>query len=205
VFGFDTDVNAAALAMAIHFSDRKGSDGEVTSLAYCTVGTGVGVGILTQNQLIHGHLHPEGGHVYVPRAPGDSKEEFEGTCPYHGDCLEGLVASAALAKRKQIPARELASLSDDDDLWKKAAFYLAHMSVMLSCTVSPQVIVIGGGIMQREVLFHQIRTYATQFDGGYLGWDYEKVIQPSPFGQDAGIIGAATLGLNALQKASSSQ
>ena len=109
------------------------------------------------------------------------------------------MASASLAKRKNIDAKLLSSVSDDDELWNMAAFYLAHMSLMLAATVSPQVIVIGGGIMQRDILFQKIRQIATELDAGYLGWDFHQVIRPSPFDQKAGIIGAATLALNALR------
>lgn len=214
-YEFDTDVNGAALAMALHFSKTQSN---INSIAYVTVGTGVGVGILANNQLVHGMLHPEAGHVlYVlnclnivcaflkfisfffsfPRAEGDHKEQFKGTCPFHGDCLEGLVASGSLSARKNIPAKELASLSDDDELWDIVSFYLAHLSVMLVSTVSSQIVVIGGGIMQRTILFEKIRSYATKFVNGYLDVDFTRVILESPFGQDAGIIGAAALAQNA--------
>ena len=135
-----------------------------------------------------------------PRADGDSKDVFKGTCPFHGDCLEGLVASGALAARKNIDASKLADLPDDDEIWRFSAYYLAHLVVMLSSTVAPQVIVIGGGIMQRTVLFQQIKDIAASLSNNYLGLDFDELVQESPFGQNAGIIGAAALARDAFNK-----
>jgi len=198
VFGFDTDVNGAALAMAYHFShlpDRQ----PVSSLAYITVGTGVGVGILSHDKLVHGLLHPEMGHIYVPRSE-DESTDFRGTCPYHGGCVEGMCSSGALSKRANVPASELANLGDDHPMWALVAHYLAHLCYVLMSTVSPQIIVIGGGIMQREILFPMIRKKAAALCNGYLDIDIDAVIQPSPYDQNAGIIGSAALAACALNK-----
>jgi fructokinase len=87
------------------------------SAAYITVGTGVGVGLVVNNKTVHGLVHPEMGHISVPRAPHETLSR--GVCPYHESCVEGYVCSAALAKRFNVKASELASTSDDDDVRKK--------------------------------------------------------------------------------------
>lgn len=174
---FDTDVNAPALAEFLYDNPDK-----TTSLAYITVGTGVGVGLVVNGQTVNGTtsleiaptflprtdhaclfrvlpglLHPEGGHVRVARAPGDA---FAGTCPFHGDCVEGLASTGALAKRKGCTPSDLPSLSDDDELWVHAADAIAQLCANLVLTVSPERIVLGGGVMQRTCLYDMVRVSA---------------------------------------------
>ncbi|QOY84909.1 ROK family protein [Paludibaculum fermentans] len=157
--GFDTDVNGAALGEA-----RCGAGKGLENLVYITVGTGIGGGALVGGQLVHGLMHPEMGHLLVRRAPGEIAE-FKGVCPFHGDCLEGLASGPAMQARWGVPADELAP---EHEAWRIEADYLAQACVNLACVVSPQVIVLGGGVMGQRHLFPLVRTRAEELSQGYL-------------------------------------
>jgi fructokinase len=120
------------------------------------VGTGVGVGICVDKKAVHGYMHPEAGHCFVPLADEDLKSNFKGVCPFHGGCIEGMVASHAIAKRSGIDRRELAKIPDESPVWDSVAHYLAYLCVNLTLTVSPDVIVVGGGISKRSLIFNKI-------------------------------------------------
>ena len=203
---FDTDVNAPALLE--HSSLRRelkrlGRHGG-ESCCYATVGTGVGVGVVAGGDPIHGMLHPEAGHMHVKMLPG---ETFEGCCPFHGNCVEGMVGSGALAKRRGIKASQLAELPDDDEIWDYAAHYLAGLCVNLILTVSPERIVLGGGVMQRACLFDKIRTKVREILAGYVNTEeitndtnFRHYIVPPAWGYETGINGALYLAENALKR-----
>jgi fructokinase len=148
-FKFDTDVNAPALA-EYYLHKETG----IKSCAYITIGTGIGVGLVIGGRTVHGLLHPEAGHIRTGREQGDT---YPGNCPFHGDCVEGMCASGALALRKGIPAADLPSLRDDDPLWTTCAYYIAALCANLVLIASPERISIGGGIMHRECLYGKIR------------------------------------------------
>lgn len=149
-FLFDTDVNAPALAEHVMCSD-----GKTTSCAYITVGTGIGVGLVVNNETVRGMMHPEAGHLKVARQEGDT---FPGSCPYHGACVEGMCASGALTARKQLAdASDLATLDDDDPVWDACAYQLAQLCANLIYIASPEKIVFGGGVMNRQSLYPKIR------------------------------------------------
>ncbi|RLN90362.1 hypothetical protein BBJ28_00023144 [Nothophytophthora sp. Chile5] len=150
--GWDTDVNAPALYEVAH-----GGHGDISSAVYITVGTGVGVGVCTNGNAIHGFMHPEGGHVAVPAAEADLATGFKGVCPFHGGCVEGMVASGSIAARTGVDRRDLQTVPDDDPVWDTIAHYLACLCVNVTFIVSPDVIVIGGGIARRTKLFELIR------------------------------------------------
>lgn len=145
--GFDTDVNGAALAES-KWGAAKGLD----SCLYITVGTGIGAGAVVGGQMVHGLSHPEMGHILVRRHPEDT---FEGYCPYHGDCLEGLAAGPGIGKRWGQPAGELPV---DHPAWDMEAHYLAHALMNYVLILSPEKIVMGGGVMKQSHLFPLIRT-----------------------------------------------
>lgn len=202
--GFDTDVNAPAIAEYARF--KRASSTAKTSCCYVTVGTGVGVGIVANGEPIHGILHPEAGHVHVQTMKND---EFCGTCPFHQNCVEGMVSSGALAARRGVSASALKDLSDDDKVWDACAHYLAGLCVTLSLTLSPERIVLGGGVMQRSCLFAKIRALVPKLLAGYMSLDeltkasgLKTYIVPSDSGNAAGLIGALTLAQNAHTKAS---
>eukprot|EP01112_Ceratiomyxa_fruticulosa_P020218 TRINITY_DN6831_c0_g1_i1.p1 TRINITY_DN6831_c0_g1~~TRINITY_DN6831_c0_g1_i1.p1 ORF type:complete len:337 (-),score=69.84 TRINITY_DN6831_c0_g1_i1:80-1006(-) len=200
--GFDTDVNGPAVSEAVLGGHRKDKGGVVQSCAYVTVGTGVGVGIFAGGAPIHGLIHPEMGHLYTARKEGD--EHFKGTCPYHGACLEGMVSTGALSARSGVPAAELPHLPDDHQIWETAGFYLAHLCAALVLSVSPEVIVLGGGVMNRKILYSIVRKYTKQILNGYIRSPLitehiDKYIVGSGFGTNAGKVGSLELGKVALK------
>ena len=149
--GFDTDVNAAALSEHL-WGAAKGID----DFVYLTVGTGIGGGVMTNGRLAHGMVHPEIGHLRVPHdREGDG---FPGSCPYHGDCLEGLASGPAIAQRWGRPPEEL---PEDHPAWDLEAAYLALGVANLVCTLSPRRVVMGGGVMEQPRLFPLVRRRGT--------------------------------------------
>jgi fructokinase len=179
----ETDVNAAALA-----ESRIGTARGLDDVAYITIGTGIGAGILSGGRLVHGALHSEFGHLKVPRMAGD---EFVGVCPFHGDCLEGLASGPAIAARWGKPAHELPS---DHPAWDTQAWYLAHGILALLAIVSPQQVIVGGGVSQAAGLHEKINRRLVKIAAGYfpplLKADY---VAPPALGQQAGISGALLL------------
>ena len=179
----DTDVNAAVLAEA-----RLGAGQGVEDLAYITIGTGIGAGILSGGHLIHGALHPEFGHFKVPRMPGD---EFAGVCSFHGDCLEGLASGPSIAARWGSAA---ADLPGDHPAWDTEAWYLAHGALALLGIVSPARVIIGGGVSQAEGFHAKTERILNEIAGGYfLPLGEKPYVVPPLLGQQAGIVGALLL------------
>lgn len=191
-----TDVNAPALSEM-----ELGGHGDISSCAYITVGTGVGVGIVSGSRAIYGVSHPEGGHIKVGRYPGDT---FEGTCPFHGDCIEGLVSTGAIAARLKISRKELAELKDDHPVWDLVAFYLGSFCMTLLLVASPEKIVIGGGVLNRGILYGGVRSHFLKLLNDYMKQDQVsavnigKYIVSSRFGSQAGAIGSLYLAKKAL-------
>ena len=152
----ETDVNAAALGEYVYGS-AKGS----RSICYVTVGTGIGVGILLDGKPFPGRHHSEAGHMRVLRAPEDN---FEGICPFHKDCLEGLASGPAIQERWGQPAEQL---SDDHRAWDFQAHYIAMLCNNLLYTLRPDCIVIGGGVFEKSHLIGKVRTQLQQTLAGY--------------------------------------
>lgn len=191
--GFDTDVNAAALA------ERRWGGATATSCnAYITLGTGVGVGIVINGAPVHGWMHPEFGHLKARRPAGD---DFAGTCPFHGDCIEGLVSGPALAARFGRPGEDV---PDDHPDWAYVAHDLGALLANLVLAVSPQKIALGGSIAcARPWLVAQARQHALNMLGGYVaGLDNEidEMIAVAPLGDRAGPLGTIALGMDALSR-----
>jgi len=190
--GFDTDTNAAALA-----EHRWGAARQLNNLVYVTVGTGIGGGVLVGGVPIHGLMHPEIGHIHPRRHPLDVG--FPGSCPFHGDCLEGLASGPAILERT---GKSLQRLDDAHPQWEIEADYLGQLCAQLVLTVSPQRIILGGGVMGQTRLFPLIRQRARHWLGGYIdrgdivtGID-EYVVSPG-LGDRAGVLGALVLALEA--------
>lgn len=185
---FDTDVNAAALG-EMEWGAAKGLE----SCIYMTVGTGIGVGAITEGKLLHGLTHPEMGHILVRRHPQDS---FEGNCPYHKDCLEGMAAGPALEKRWGQKGIELA---DKPEVWEMQAYYLAQALVNYILILSPKKMVIGGGVMKQEHLFPMVRRQVLSQLNGYVQHsqlteeNIANYIVPPGLGDNAGLCGALAL------------
>lgn len=193
-FGWDTDVNAAALGEAT-WGAAKGLD----SCLYYTIGTGVGVGVYAEGKLVHGLVHPEGGHVLTRRHPEDT---YGGKCPYHGDCLEGMAAGPAIEARWGVKGSEL---SVDHPAWEMEAFYIGQAVAGAIVLLSPKKVILGGGVMHQRQLFPLIHEQVKNNLRGYVSAaevvegiaDY---IVPPGLGDNAGLCGSLALGLRALQE-----
>jgi fructokinase len=162
--GFSTDVNTAAFGEIT--LGQHGAD--VTSAVYVTIGTGIGCGVVVDGRVLTGLLHPEGGHIPVRRHPLDPASKFKGLCPFHADCLEGVATANAIAARLGIPITQLASLPDSHPVWEIQAYYLAQLCATISLMLSPHVIILGGGVMKRRVLYNLTRTATLKLLNGYL-------------------------------------
>jgi len=156
--GFDTDVNGAALGEA-----RWGAARGLSDFLYLTVGTGIGGGAIAGGRVLHGLTHPEMGHIRVPH--DRVADPFAGICPYHQDCLEGLASGPAMEARWGKPAHEL---PPDHPAFALEARYLALGLATWVCTLSPQRIILGGGVMQQARLFPMIRAELLQLLNGYI-------------------------------------
>ncbi|MCR8850503.1 ROK family protein [Rossellomorea sp. SC111] len=184
---FDTDVNAAALGESI-WGAAKGLD----SCLYITVGTGIGVGALTEGKLVHGLTHPEMGHIMVRRHPDDA---YAGGCPYHGDCLEGLASGPAIEARWGKKAVELV---DNPQVWEMEAYYLAQAIANYILILSPKKVILGGGVMNQKHLFPLIREQVVTILGGYVQHkqileEIDTYIVPPGLGNNSGLVGALGL------------
>jgi fructokinase len=192
---FDTDVNAAALA-----EHRWGAGRGTSSLAYVTVGTGIGAGFVINGGPLHGLVHSEFGHIRIPRDP--QADPYRGCCPNHGDCLEGLASGRALAMRWGVPPDKL---PDDHPAWALETDYLALGLSNLICMTSPERVVIGGGVARR-LNWRTLRTRVQATMGDYLHVPeltdaIDDYLIPPALGDSAGLIGALTLAQTAAETA----
>ena len=144
--GIDTDVNASCMGETT-FGASKG----LSNVIYITIGTGIGIGIYCEGNLLHGMMHPEGGHIILKKRDDD---KGECVCPYHDSCFEGLASGPSILKRYGKPANEL---KDDEKVWDLEADYIAQALVNYIMILQPQKIIIGGGVMHQEQLFPLIR------------------------------------------------
>ena len=189
--GFDTDVNAAALAE--HAARGRSGGG---SLAYLTIGTGIGGGLVVDGKPVHGIAHPELGHIFPRRHPDD--RQFTGICPHHGDCLEGLACGPAIIARW---GASLSELLADHVAHAVIADYLAQACHTLFAATALEEVVIGGGVAQTPGLIERIAARARELDAGYLpGGIRHRIIAPR-LGTDSGITGAMLLAERAAAEA----
>ena len=190
---FDTDVNGAALAEA-WWGAGKG----FKNVMYITVGTGIGAGATVDGKMLQGLTHPEMGHISVKRHPEDA---FEGTCSFHGDCLEGMAAGPAIEKRWGKKGIELA---EDNRVWEMEAYYLSQALVNYILILSPEKIIMGGGVMKQKQLFPLIHKNVKEMLNGYVDKkeileDIENYIIYPGLGDYAGFIGSFALGKLAME------
>jgi fructokinase len=187
--GFDTDVNGAALGEA-----RWGAALGLETAIYITIGTGIGGGALIGGKLAHGLVHPEMGHLLLPREPDDL--DFAGDCPFHGArCWEGVASGPAIERRW---GRRAETLPGDHRAWDLEARYIASALTTLVLVVSPERLILGGGVMQSQQLFPLVRKYLQRSLGGYVQADavssgIEQYVVPPQLGPQAGIAGALAL------------
>ncbi|PFJ16896.1 fructokinase [Bacillus cereus] len=180
---FDTDVNAAALGEM-----EWGAAQDVDSCIYITVGTGIGVGAIVEGKLLHGMSHPEMGHILVRTHPEDS---FEGNCPFHQHCLEGMAAGPAIEKRW---GKRAAELEHEEKVWRMEAFYLAQALMNYILTLSPKKIIMGGGVMKQRQLFPLIYEQLHELLNNYVKLKHldQYIIAPG-LEDNAGLCGALAL------------
>ncbi len=185
---FDTDVNGAALG-----EWRWGAARELDTFIYLTIGTGIGGGGLINNQLMHGLIHPEMGHIRIPH--DFEADPFEGICPFHKDCFEGLASGPAIQARWGQPAE---TLSPDHPAWKLEAHYIALALANYICTLSPQRIILGGGVSKQTHIFPQIHNEVQSILNKYIQSPQilahiQDYIVPAGLGEQAGVLGALAL------------
>ncbi|MGN8646470.1 ROK family protein [Gracilibacillus sp. HCP3S3_G5_1] len=186
----DTDVNVAAMSEA-----KWGNATDVDTCLYITVGTGIGAGAYYHGQTLKGLSHPEMGHIKVRR---HSEDSYQGTCPYHGDCLEGVAAGPSLEKRWGKKGYELA---DDEKVWEMEAFYLAQALTTYIYILSPERIIMGGGVMKQQQLFPLIRKNVLEMLNGYVSSPHltekeiDNYIVPPGLTDEAGVKGALYLAM----------
>lgn len=197
--GFDTDVNAPAL---YEYEHAKSLGAHITSCAYVTVGTGVGVGLVVNGKNVHGMLHPEAGHVLCPQKKNDSFNGLDDWTIPMG--VEAHTCSLALAKQANVSIAQLKDLKDDNPIWDTAAYYLAVLCVNLILIVSPEKIVLGGGVFNRTCLYGKVRSEVQRLLNGYIQVDSvttlkidSYIVSPIHKG-DAGLVGALSLSKGAL-------
>jgi fructokinase len=189
--GFDTDVNGAALA-----EGRWGAARGLSDYAYVTVGTGVGVGVIVNRKSVFGINHTELGHIRVVRKPSDT---FAGTCPYHGDCVEGLASGPAIEARAGKPASQL---PPDHPAWGFVAHTLAQLAHTMVLTSAPQRIFMGGGVLAQAHLFERIqqelkRSLNRYVEAPELDQGLAQYLVPPGLGAMAGPLGALALAADA--------
>ena len=195
----ESDVNGAALAEAAWQLDRP-----INHIAYVTVGTGIGVGVVQNHTIANGLSHPEIGHIRVKKHATD--HTFPGVCPFHGDCLEGLASGPAIHSRW---GASLSDLRTEHPALALEAFYLGQLAVNLILHHRPEVIIVGGGVSQTPMLLERMRTECLALLGDYLpelacADSMAKLITPPRLGEDSGILGAFMLAQRAFSTANNS-
>jgi fructokinase len=177
---FDTDVNAAALG-----EYRWGAAQGLDTFCYITVGTGIGGGGMTGGRLLHGLVHPEVGHMRIPH--DRDRDPFDGICPFHGDCLEGLASGLAIEARWGRPPEEL---DGDGPVWELQAHYLALGLVSVICVLSPERILLGGGVMRQPTLLPLVQEEVARLMNGYQ--EPAAILLPA-LAPRSGVLGAIAL------------
>ena len=186
----DTDVNVAAFGEYCW-----GAAQDMENFLYLTIGTGIGGGGRINGKFMHGLTHPEMGHVRVPQ--DHIADPFDGVCPFHGNCLEGLASGPALEKRW---GQKPETLEENHPGWKLEAQYLGYGIINYICTLSPEKIILGGGVMQKKHLFPLIRSEVVTRLNGYilspmLDAYIDDYLCPPALGNKAGVYGALALAL----------
>lgn len=193
--GFDTDVNAAILGEVY-----KGAAYGCNNAIYITIGTGVGVGVYCNGGLVHGLVHPEAGHILLNRHPEDS---FEGSCPFHKNCVEGMASGPAIEKRW---GKSPKLLIENDKVWELEAYYIAQAVASYILTYSPEKVILWGGVMHQDKLFDMVRSNVREILNGYVHSEMvaskidQYIVKPA-LGEKPGITGALCLARIALNGA----
>lgn len=191
--GFDTDVNGAALA-----EHRWGAAQGLDNIVYLTIGTGIGGGAMINGKLLHGMMHAEMGHMQIPHEW--DADPYAGYCPYHGDCWEGLACGPAVKERWQ---HDPSKLPPGHPSWKLEAHYIALGICNIVTNLSPQRIIVGGGIMEQHQLYKLVHEQVKIQLNGYIQMpqltsNIDSYIVPPGLGSEAGVLGAIALAEDAL-------
>lgn len=181
--GIDTDVNGAVYGEVL-YGAAKGCE----SAIYITIGTGIGVGVFVNGELLHGRLHPEAGHILLKASEMDISNG--GYCHFHKNCFEGLASGPAIEKRWGKPAIEL---YDKDEVWDLESDYIAQAIMNYILCYSPEKIILWGGVMHNEKLFDMVRSKTREYINGYVAFADSDIVAPL-LGENTGVIGAAMLG-----------
>lgn len=192
---FDTDVNGAALG-----EWRWGKAQGLQTFIYLTVGTGVGGGAYVEGKLLHGLIHPEMGHILIRH--DRAKDPFEGVCPFHGDCFEGLASGVSMEKRWGMRG---SLLTPDHKAWDLEAEYIAQALATYTFSLSPQRIILGGGVGSVEHLLPKVQKRTRELINGYIQSpaileNIESFIVNPGLGNRSGVLGAIALAEGAVQK-----
>lgn len=188
---FETDVNAAAWG-----EGKWGAAQGLKNYVYITVGTGIGGGAVVNGNILHGISHPEMGHLRIPK--DYSKDPFPGSCPFHGDCLEGLASGTAMRNRWNT---DPATLPVEHEAWKLESGYLADALYNLTLTLAPQRFILGGGVMEQKQLFPMIRHDLNERIAGYIEIDdLDTFIVPPGLSSRSGVLGALALAQELITK-----
>jgi fructokinase len=186
----DTDVNAAGLGESV-WGASKGFDPSL----YLTIGTGIGGGYIKEGKPLVGLLNPEMGHIRIPHSR--ELDPFDGSCPFHGDCFEGLASGPAIEKRRGLTG---ANVPENDAFWDVEADYIASALMNYILVLSPKKIILGGGVMQRQFLFAKIRHRVRELLNGYVSSksvleNIDDYIVPPGLGNQSGSLGAIALAM----------
>lgn len=186
---FDLDVNAAALGEYSHSPETHRHD----PFVYFTIGTGIGAGVIVNGKIIHGLVHPEMGHIRIPH--NRKTDPFDGICPFHGDCFEGLASGPAIKARWGICAKEF---DDSHEGWNLEAEYIAFAVTNAICSYSPKKIILGGGVMEHNGLIQKIQNKVQELLHGYIKSErilhsIDQYITLPTLGNRSGVIGAIEL------------
>ena len=187
--GIDTDVNASCLGETAYGASRG-----LKNVIYVTIGTGIGVGVISEGKLVHGMMHPEGGHILLEKREDD---KGECVCPYHNSCFEGLASGPSIMKRYGKPGNELIN---DENVWELEAEYISQALVNYIMILQPQKIILGGGVMHQESLFPIIRKKVAEKINKYLITEelenLDEYIVPCSLEDKQGILGSFKIGLD---------
>ena len=182
----DLDVNVALLG-----ETTWGTAKDLTDAVYVTIGNGIGMGAISAGEPVHGMLHPEAGHIRMQIIPGD---DYKGSCPFHGACFEGMASGVAIAERW---GKEAKDLLDKPEVWELEAKYIAQALYAIILTLSPQKIILGGGIMSNAQLFPMIRKNVVEYINDYIDTkelrNINSYITPSALNGNQGVMGAIKL------------
>ena len=188
---FTTDVNSSAYG-EVYARNNRGEN--IETLVYYTIGTGIGAGVIQRGEFIGGTSHPEMGHVYVCKHPIDVANNFDGVCPFHKGCLEGLAAGPSLEARTGVRGEHIDITSD---VWDVQASYIAQAAIQATLTFRPEKIVFGGGVMAQNHMVDRVHRMFEELLNGYVPTPPVKDFIVTPAVENNG---SATLGNFVLAK-----